>query len=205
MLDEFKAEHRVFPYNSQLSPATSPERTMEKTLQAVKESGYIIAPFSFQQIYLSWKYRRWLKSHTIEVSRTETICGYSWGTATDDPALLHLLGGSLFPTPLEGVNLNPDDPFFLAWKSQGAEAVARLNAANPIQRGQNDTEISGPGFKRTKETPGYVFAEDDFFVKQLFPVFGSGFLYDAVIATGMGSCRVASKSNGSVLWKSTIS
>jgi hypothetical protein len=40
-----------------------------------------------------------------------------------------------------------------------------------------------------------MLAEDDFF-QQTSPVFGSSFIYDAVIATRMGACKAFTASNG---------
>jgi hypothetical protein len=118
---------------------------------------------------------------------------WSW-FGSIDPALLQtqsenvtkLLAGSAWLAPLES-NLfknenNPDnitaDPFMKAWKAQDAAAVDRLNQANPLEEGQ----------------PGYFFAEADYFQTHE-PEYGAGFLYDAVMATGMGACIATATAN----------
>jgi hypothetical protein len=75
-----------------------------------------------------------------------------------------------------------EDPFLQAWRSQGSEAVSRLNEANPIQSNGSSIRTTSFGFSTT-DTDGYTFAQDDFFTLS-DPGFGSGFIYDAVISTG---------------------
>ncbi len=72
--------------------------------------------------------------------------------------------------------------------------MERLNAANPIKGSIVPTNSTGKGFVKG-DSPGYMSAEDDFF-QQTSPVFGSSFLYDAVIATGMGACQAFAAGNG---------
>ena len=59
-----------------------------------------------------------------------------------------LVSGSAWIVPASGAIMDPDkDPFAMAWRSQGKEAVNRLNAANPINPGET----------------GYIYADDDWF------------------------------------------
>jgi hypothetical protein len=71
-----------------------------------------------------------------------------------------LVNGSAWLLPLSNAVLDPAgtwDPFAMAWKTQGKEAVDRLNAANPIKPGE----------------AGFFFADDDWF--QINEIeFGSG-------------------------------
>lgn len=68
-----------------------------------------------------------------------------------------MVSGSVWMLPLPLSILNPDDPFTLAWGSQGKEEVDRLNANNPIFPGN----------------PGYRFATDGFF-QSVGQEYGSG-------------------------------
>jgi hypothetical protein len=199
VLDEEMFESREFSYNSFFSPATSVLHSMQNTLKEVKASGYrtiLVAPD--------------LPSVEIPaMAQAATGLGltngdYLWIFTGDfDPTLLHssdtavqeLLRGSLFITPISGHDLSVEDPFYRAWKSQGPAQVKSLNAANPIKNSGVKTNSTGKGFVKG-DSPGYMLAEHDFF-QQVSPVFGSSFIYDAVIATGMGACQAFAASNGS--------
>ena len=62
-------------------------------------------------------------------------------------------------------------PVSVAWRGQTAEAIDLLNAVNPIEPGQ----------------PGYFSAGPEFF-ETYIPDYGAAYLYDAVMATGLGAC-----------------
>lgn len=114
---------------------------------------------------------------------------------SSDAAVQELLRGSLLLTPVSGYDLSAEDPFYRAWKTQGPAQVESLNAANPMQETMVQRNSTGKGFVKG-DTPGYMLDEDDFF-QQTSPVFGSNFIYDAVIATRMGACQAFAASNGS--------
>jgi hypothetical protein len=90
---------------------------------------------------------------------------------SQNSTIREFLKGSIFMTPFVGHHLGWSDPFYVAWKRQGKMEVDRLNDANPILPGE----------------PGYFFTEDNYFTKA-DPEWGSAFLYDAIMATGMGAC-----------------
>jgi hypothetical protein len=126
-----------------------------------------------------------LAEAAVEVGLTNGEYFFIWfgdfdpffGSAREGSAIREFLKGSIFMTPFEGHHLGWQDPFYVAWKSQGKPEVDRLNGINPILPGE----------------PGYFFAEDDYFTKA-DPEWGSSFLYDAIMATGMGAC-LAMKEN----------
>jgi hypothetical protein len=192
-------ESRAFSYNSFFSPATSDLHSMRKPMEAVKATGYrtivVVPELPSMEIPA-------MAQVATEVGLTNG--DYLWIFTGDfDPALVHsgdaavqeLLRGSLFITPISGHDLSVEDPFYRAWRSQGPSQVKSLNAANPVQDDVVQRNSTGKGFVKGV-TPGYMLAEDDFF-QQTSPVCGSSFIYDAVIATGMGACRAFTASNGS--------
>jgi hypothetical protein len=202
VLDEETIESRSYSYNSFFSPATSDLRSMQNTMEAVKASGYrtiLVAP-DLPSVQIPA-----MAQVATELGLTNG--DYLWIFAGDfDLALLHssdaavqeLLRGSLLIAPISGRDISPvEDPFYRAWRSQGPDQVKILNAANPIQvqDGIVNENSTGKGFVKG-DSSGYMLAEDDFF-QQTSPVFGSSFLYDAVIATGMGACQAFAASNGS--------
>ena len=182
VLDEVGIKNQAFSYNSPFSsPATSDERTIKKTLQAVLDSGYrtiVVAPE--------------LPANEIPLlARTATDLGltngdYLWLWFGDfdfsfEPYVREFLAGSIFMPPFEGHHLGLRDPFLRSWKSQGPLEVERLNRANPVMQGQ----------------PGYFFAKDDYFQKKQ-PEWGSAYMYDAIMSTGIGAClALASAKNKS--------
>jgi uncharacterized membrane protein len=198
-LDLEMIESRSFSYNSLLSPATSQLRSMQNAMEAVKATGYrtiVVAPdLPIVEIPA-------IAQVATELGLTNG--DYLWIFTGDfdlallyssDAAVQELLKGSLFLTPVAGQYLSLDDPFYRAWKSQGPAQVDILNAANPIQDNSVKRNSTGKGFVKG-DSPGYILAEDDFF-QQTSPEFGSGYIYDAVIATGMGACQAFAASNGS--------
>lgn len=133
-----------------------------------------------------------------------------------EPSLAHsknsnitkLLAGSALLMPYSNAFLDPEnDPFAKAYHSQGKDAVDRLNADNPIAPGE----------------PGYIFAEDDWFQSAMlewgagtfslwhelpfsafYLCYGSSayiivdFLFDAVMAVGIGACMAEEVSNETI-------
>lgn len=70
-----------------------------------------------------------------------------------------LVAGSAWIFPVENYFLHRDipDPFLASWNKQGPDLVDRLNAANPIRKGE----------------PGYIYAAPDYFQSES-PDFGAG-------------------------------
>mmetsp|Transcript_61869 Transcript_61869/g.182703 ORF Transcript_61869/g.182703 Transcript_61869/m.182703 type:complete len:932 (-) Transcript_61869:342-3137(-) len=83
-----------------------------------------------------------------------------------------LLKGAAFMRQMDGFDVDPEgDHFLKSWKSQDAETVATVQGLNPI----------------LADEPGYYNPPEDYF-QVITPMRGSGFMYDAVIAQGMGAC-----------------
>ena len=182
VLDENNITHKTFGYNVPgITPAVSPERSIENSLRAIKKSGYrtivVAVEDPTQEIPQ-------LAQPAIDLGLTNGNYLWIWFGDydplfdLDDPVIREFLQGSIFITPFEGYHLEngftgeSQDLFRKAWKSQTKSQVDRLNQVLPILEDQ----------------PGYFFAEDDYFATKE-PEFGSGFLYDAVIATGIGACE----------------
>jgi hypothetical protein len=99
--------------------------------------------------------------------------------------MTNLLSGAAFVTSLDSQidddvvnnddnkNSKLDDPYHLAWKSQGENVVNTINQRYPIQ---------------VSTDPGYYQGSSNYF-RDLDPVEGTGYLYDAVMAVGLGACR----------------
>jgi hypothetical protein len=186
-MDVALIENRAYGYYSPfINPTLTAVQDVRKALQEVKDSGFRtivmcmeLATFELPQIAEA--------ANDLGMSNGD----YMWVWFGDfDPAFWYtedenirkFLAGSQWLLPLEGFLIDGNDKFFLAFKSQDALAVNRLNAANPIMPGAT----------------GYHFAEADFF-KEFNPEYGSGFMYDSVIATGMGAClALAEKGNVTV-------
>ena len=77
---------------------------------------------------------------------------------------------------LDGFSWNESDSFLSSWRSVDSSFVRRVNELNPVQVGQ----------------PGYFRAGDEYFRDpENVPAPHSSFMYDAVMAVGMGACRAA--------------
>jgi Receptor family ligand binding region len=94
--------------------------------------------------------------------------------------MTNLLTGAAFITALDNPigksnnTNNHDDSFHVAWQSQGDDTVTRINQLYPIQVSTN---------------PGYYKGQSNYF-QELYPVDGTGYLYDAVMTVGLGACRM---------------
>jgi hypothetical protein len=183
VMDASLMENRAYGYNT---PFVSPNfvRDIREALQAVKDSGFrtIVMCMEFPLVEIPLIA---VAANALEMSNGDYLWAWfgDFDTTylTGDEDIQKFLAGSQWIVPLEGYWQDPNnDKFLLAWKSQDTLAVDRLNAANPIK----------------PNATGYQFAEADFF-KEVFPSYGSGFLYDSVIATGMGACLALAK-NGNV-------
>jgi hypothetical protein len=88
-----------------------------------------------------------------------------------DATNLQFLAGSAMLTPLEGVfPVNSVNSRSLdAWKSQNASFVARVN----------------------DHSDWNIYKANDTFFQMENPEFGAGFMYDAVMAIGLGACLAA--------------
>jgi hypothetical protein len=191
-MDTKRIENRAYSYGSSFHSATSNDevRDVRAALQGVKDSG-------FRTIVMC------MELPTIEIpliAEAANELGMSNGDYlwvwfgdfdisfffTDDEDIRRFLAGSEWLLPLENHLLDPLDKFLLAFQSQDALAVNRLNSANPIAPGAT----------------GYYFAEADYFETNT-PEYGSGYMYDSVIATGMGAC-LALAEKGNVTVKSHV-
>jgi hypothetical protein len=109
---------------------------------------------------------------------------YFWvWTGNIDPSILalnntnvtNLMKGVAWLAPVELHFSEPDtNPYLKAWSQSNETQVDMANAANPMKEGQ----------------AGFFYAEPDFFENYL-PGYGDGFMFDAVMATGMGACVAA--------------
>jgi len=174
VMDEAGITNLAFAYNSIASPATSNQRTIRKTLEAVRDSGYrtiVVAPeLPTEEIPV-------LAATANELGLTNGDYVWVWFGDYDpffgdsDSTIREFLEGSIWIVPLEGYHTDVEDSFYKAWMTQGPREVERLNRENPIDPG----------------APGYLKAEDDYFQTRE-PEYGSSFMYDAIIATGLGAC-----------------
>ncbi|KAL7580733.1 hypothetical protein ACA910_001017 [Epithemia clementina (nom. ined.)] len=82
-----------------------------------------------------------------------------------------LLFGAAWILPLSE-DIIMDNMFWKSWTEQGQDSVDVLNALNPMKPGEE----------------GYVFANSDFF-QIAEPEYGSAYLYDAIMAAGIGACH----------------
>jgi Receptor family ligand binding region len=165
-----------------------PTLRLSSTFSQMKEDGYrtIVAMMENPEVEL------YLLAHAAEVAEMNGD-DYVWIFLGSDlsaftlPAVqlldlssLKLLAGSVMISPLEDFYIDPDnDRFSMAWKSQDASFVNRLNAFHSVAKGM----------------PGFYEAEADYF-QSILPLSGAGFMYDAVMAIGMGACLAAKSASG---------
>lgn len=186
-MDKNLIENRAYGYYSPfIDPTLTKVQGVRKALQEAKDSGFRTIVMCMERATLELP----------EIADAANDLGMSNGDYlwvwfgdfdpiywnSDDKDIQKFLAGSVWPLPWEGHLTDENDKFLLAYQSQDVLAVDRLNAANPI----------APG------AAGYRFAEADFFEK-FKPKYGSGFLYDSVMATGIGAClALAEKGNVTV-------
>jgi 7 transmembrane sweet-taste receptor of 3 GCPR len=91
--------------------------------------------------------------------------------------------GSQWISPLDPFLVDSkSDPFLNAWKKQGQQAAVDVIFANPL----------GPG------QPGYFLTDENYYQENI-PEFGSSFIYDSVMSTGIGACyALAAQRNSNV-------
>lgn len=89
----------------------------------------------------------------------------------NEPVTAKLLRGAAVVCPLDGFEYNKDDKFLAAWRSQNETLVTKMNEVCPL----------------TNVEKGIRYYASDYF-QTTDPEFGSSFVYDAVMATGMGLC-----------------
>jgi len=100
----------------------------------------------------------------------ETLKAYS-----ENVGMNRFLQGMGTMSILDGFAYKSEDLFLQHWKRQNATLISELNRMNPIKRKDNNT-------------PGYFFAEDDYFETH-DPRPYTSFIYDSVIALSMAKCR----------------
>jgi Receptor family ligand binding region len=149
----------------------------------MKKDGYrtIVAIMEFPEVELP------LLAHEAEVAEMNggdyvwiflgaDLSSLSLPPVNTNLSLLRLLAGGVMISPLEGFQVpdNDNDKFAVAWKSHDATFVNRVNALNSIAKGM----------------PGFYEAGVDYF-QSMLPLPGAGFMYDAVMAIGLGACLAA--------------
>lgn len=168
-----------FSYNHRhFTPAKSESRDISDTLQDIKKTGY-------RTIVLSMETSREelpvIAKAAIELEMVGDYVYFVFGDL--DPSLVYPLDpdvskfmfGVQWLQPIDRFWFETEgtfqDPFLEAWKNQTKEDVDRLRAVNPSEPGE----------------PGYFEVNDTIFDDHN-PEFGSSFIYDSVVATGMGLC-----------------
>jgi hypothetical protein len=97
-----------------------------------------------------------------------------------------LTRGAAYITASENRFRDPQGDLFLkSWKQQNTSVLETLKTLNPIQPGQD----------------GYYNPPSNFFTFRDQPVPGASYIYDAMIAVGMGMCNAANTTT----WNDTIS
>jgi hypothetical protein len=153
--------------------------TMNETMKLVKQSGYRTIVLSLETPTLELPL---LAVAAVEAGLTNG--DYVWMFFGDqDPTLWFssdenlraIQRGSQWITPVDPFLLDQNDTFLLAWRSRDLQAVQNAIFANPIRPGQ----------------PGYLLTNESYF-QDYFPDLGASFIYDAVMATGIGACRAYS-------------
>ena len=198
--DNYAIQHMTAAYNlaGNVDENEVGPRQMTEALQRVKESGYrtIVVTPGNAAIEIPA-----IAQVAVDIGLTNG--DYLWVfvgnfdsslVTSADEKTRELLAGSLLLMPNENIWF-PEHKFLQAWKGQGAEAAQKLNQYNPIipKKPSIDT---GLGFSVSPDIPGSVWASDDIFQtsktkdgKGFDPSFGAGYVYDSVIATGMGLCK----------------
>jgi Receptor family ligand binding region len=99
------------------------------------------------------------------------------------PRSLKIFVGSTMLSPIEGFHIpraanKTEDVFSRAWRTQNASMVDRVNAAarKAVAAGE----------------PGFYQGDPDYF-QTIRPEAGAGFMYDAIMAVGIGACLAANQ------------
>uniref|UniRef100_A0A6V2K2C7 G-protein coupled receptors family 3 profile domain-containing protein n=1 Tax=Ditylum brightwellii TaxID=49249 RepID=A0A6V2K2C7_9STRA len=151
-------------------------------MRRVKESGFrtiVLAPArvphlvhiaqAAQDVGIDTDEYLWFAYDVVDLD----IIAESVKTQPGDP-LDNLYSGMGSVRTLDGFAFKDDDAFLQAWKENDKEFVSRLNTLNPI----------------APQMPGFIFAQPNYFQDERnFPILFSSFMYDTVVALGMGACR----------------
>jgi len=92
-------------------------------------------------------------------------------------ALDKLLQGSIVLSELDGFQWNENDEFLRLWRSQNSSFTQRVNSMTPLK----------------PEQPEYLQGEADYFKKHS-PYPGASYVYDSVMAIGLGACALRQRS-----------
>ena len=155
-------------------------------MRRIKESGFKTVILSVTRISILEHIAREAERWGVN---TDDYVWLVWESATELETLANtktergsemdkLLRGMGSVRTLDGYDWRDDDSFLARWKSRDVDFVEKLNAINPIV---------GEG-KNGKPKPGYFRAEPDYF-QNYPPMPFSSYMYDTVIALGMGACR----------------
>ncbi|KAL7549758.1 hypothetical protein ACHAWF_013033 [Thalassiosira exigua] len=160
--------------------------SVPNAMQRIKDSGYrtvIVALYTSSY----WKH---IEKYADAYGLIGADAGYFWMSydttelskltaKTDSAARQRLLNGAGTVRVLDGFAFKgEEDNFLRSWRANNSTFVRRLNEINPIQ----DTGEADP--------PGYYRADDDYFQTH-FPSPASAYMYDSIIALGIGACRGA--------------
>ena len=110
-----------------------------------------------------------------------------------DPDIAELLLGVAAIQPVEGFTKHgSDDPFYQAWKEQADNASFKelVKQKNP-KTDKNEVGYFDPeevAIQTDESQAGGVEIEEESYFRSMAPGLGSGFVYDAVIALGLGYC-----------------
>mmetsp|Transcript_15998 Transcript_15998/g.33071 ORF Transcript_15998/g.33071 Transcript_15998/m.33071 type:complete len:760 (-) Transcript_15998:1068-3347(-) len=187
--DAYKMAWASFGYVSERSnggTTSARNSTLFNVVQKIKDSGYRTIIIAMDHPWTS----------VLEVADAVEALGmnngdyfYVWmdwlsntTSWTINSNMTKLMDGSAFITPYPDYSLRSLTtsqnyiPFEASWRQQGKDMVDKLNEVNPILPGE----------------PGYVYAEDDFFL-EVDPDLYASFMYDAVMSIGLGACKAAAK------------
>jgi Receptor family ligand binding region len=210
---------QTFGYASpgEITPG-APDRTPRHALQQLKASGYrtiiwISRNFhvdgaeisaAAHEFELDVGNHLWIMAAGIELSLEPDA-----EEIVNSLPTTQFIWGSVYLEPVDPVLydevVNETNSFLTAWQSQNASFVKRLAALNPfpVSRYQEQwdeilEEIranpAAQGLADSFVTPSPIFPPDNLFIS--VPNAYSTFLYDAVIATGMGACLAEKNKTG---------
>ncbi|KAL7552918.1 hypothetical protein ACHAWF_016171 [Thalassiosira exigua] len=171
-------ELRYFPVSPPWDGTKS--NTPYDAMKRIKESGFktviLALPRLHQWEHVAREAERWGVN-------TDEYVWFVWEVASDMQKIAStrtqpgsdldkILRGMGSVRVLDGYDWQQGNKFLTRWKGKDNAFVEKLNYINPIEPGK----------------PGYFKAESDYF-KKYKPMQYSSFMYDTVIALGMGACR----------------
>ena len=178
--DQFDLQTFLFA-DKPATPGTDEEEFQRQKLERMKSSGVTTIFLAIRQPYqllalaalledldmLSADYIYVLSHFLVPVRDDNAIFGL-YGEQRPGSPLDKLLSGAIVFDRLDGFDFRKEneDPFWESWKRQNATQVDRLNALVPVS---------------------WLNADPDYF-QVVKPSEGASFVYDSVIALGLGAC-----------------